>query len=510
MRVVERLSDGRFSFDAASGRLIDEFALTGIHVRTPAAEVRAASAALAWRPARLLAGELAVTDLTLRGIDVELKEAPAEEDSGAGVPRLPISIVVDAAAVERLAVSTGGQRVVIDNIALGFSWIDDLIAITNFSIDAGPHHAEADASATTRPAGPVSAELDYQGEIAGHETAASVGAGGTGRLIDLSLTLSSAADARLSGTIDLGGGRPRLSLTGSHDTLAAALTGLPLDIAAGSFNADATPAAITVDYAAQFDAAPAARTLNVKVDATLPASASDALLAKLDWSLTPIVADRPIAGTAEISWQASVLNATHRSVAPYQSATTLTLDLRPDDPLLDARTALTDFGPLPAGAQTIAVPVATLTARGPLSRLAVALDATLAGAPWEQAGINGSAVVTDTGVDISALTVAALGGSARAEGRVGWQPRLNGALTVRADGLEPAPLGLPEQTVLGFDANVTLSGGDTGTRVDIAATTLRGRWRDYPVSGNLNVASAPGQIRISDSTLGVGANRIIA
>lgn len=117
---------GRFApglqIKRVDGTLLGSLSLKGIDYTEESLQLSADEVRLAWRPARLLQGELSIESLALQGIDYrQSAKETAPPESGEMTPPsidLPLRIVVTKATADEIIFTSSNQTVTIDHVAL--------------------------------------------------------------------------------------------------------------------------------------------------------------------------------------------------------------------------------------------------------------------------------------------------------------------------------------------------------------------------------------------------------
>lgn len=138
--------------DTVEGRLLGPLHIEGLRLEVPGAQVELDRASLEWSPLALLRGQVRVTGLAAGSLVLRLRERDDEpqDDSPPRVPRLPVSIRVLQASLDRLSIhlpppDTGTEPAPPEIVEAarvdGFEWAGERFAIERL---AG-HHARVGA-----------------------------------------------------------------------------------------------------------------------------------------------------------------------------------------------------------------------------------------------------------------------------------------------------------------------------------------------------------------------------
>jgi len=122
------------------GTLLGPLSLKGIDYTEESLQLSADEVRLAWRPARLLQGELSIESLALQGIDYrQSAKETAPPESGKMTPPsidLPLRIVVTKATADEIILTSGDQTVTIDHVALAGRMDEQGLQIESFQVTA--------------------------------------------------------------------------------------------------------------------------------------------------------------------------------------------------------------------------------------------------------------------------------------------------------------------------------------------------------------------------------------
>jgi len=513
----ERAAGGMVSIGKVSGTLVDDLTLTDITFENDSTRVVVERASLDWHARRLFARELFVDALVLKGLDVTVtpptdEPPPEPEGEPFALPELPVAIVVRKAAIEQADITYGERTFLLDALSAGLAWDAERIALTSFSLKSGPHEVGAKASAEVEAeGGDVAAELDYAGAIKGRTAEVDFGAGGTTELVELSLTLSAIAEARLDAAVDLSGDVPLVEFELTHETLPADLTGLPAELSGGGLTGRASSENVTAHYAV--DVAPDPDTppftLTLDVDADLSEAASGPVLADVDWQLTRPDPALDVSGAADVRYGGSRLTVAHRTAAPYPSTLDLAVDLA-DTPVIEADLALEPFAPIALGDNAIRFGGGRVTANGPVSDLSVHADLAADAAPVGPVELALGARVGATDANVERLDLSLVGGRVEARARVGWDGTVAGTFDVDARDLNLSKVSQALDARVGTRLNGRFSLPEGGPEATVEITAIDGDWRGNGLSGGGSVAVSPKRIDVRDLEVAVGRNTMSA
>ncbi|WP_298038533.1 translocation/assembly module TamB domain-containing protein [uncultured Desulfuromonas sp.] len=134
------------------GRIAGDLRLEGFGVSWPGGEASASVLHLAWLPARLLRGELAVTEIALAGTEVRL--APAQQEKAGGAPaelswpRLPdmarrLSASIEALKLEGMILHPAeGEAVRLESLEARMAWRDGALKVEGLRLETSGLEAE--------------------------------------------------------------------------------------------------------------------------------------------------------------------------------------------------------------------------------------------------------------------------------------------------------------------------------------------------------------------------------
>ncbi len=126
-----------FSVKKVEGRIIDHLLLTEVRVTLSQQKVEFDSLELRWKPLHLLAGTIAVQELTLRRVRVQDDTPPSNKPPVLVWPRVSESVHLFDARITRLQVTNLSYRrlqeqpVQVNYIASSVTWKDSLLSITD-------------------------------------------------------------------------------------------------------------------------------------------------------------------------------------------------------------------------------------------------------------------------------------------------------------------------------------------------------------------------------------------
>lgn len=117
-----RFAPGALRIAQVDGTLLGPLSLKEINYTDEALRLAADEVRLAWRPARLLRGELSIELLSIRGVDYrQPSKEPAPGEAGEFSPPsidLPFRVVVTKATIDEMTLTSGEQTVTVDHVAL--------------------------------------------------------------------------------------------------------------------------------------------------------------------------------------------------------------------------------------------------------------------------------------------------------------------------------------------------------------------------------------------------------
>ena len=134
---VTSLNGISFSAKKVEGRIIDHLLLTEVRVTLSQQKVEFDSLELRWKPLHLLAGTIAVQELTLKGVRVQDDTPPSNKPPVLAWPRGSESVHLFDARITRLQVTNLSYRrmqeqpVQVNYIASSVTWKDSLLSITD-------------------------------------------------------------------------------------------------------------------------------------------------------------------------------------------------------------------------------------------------------------------------------------------------------------------------------------------------------------------------------------------
>lgn len=516
--LAERATGGALVVEEVTGALLGAPAISGLRYESDSLRVAAERVTLEWRPGRLFAGAIEVELITVTALELTVRDgteqaadepAPASvKDGPPSLPTLPVAIVIERIGVDGARIEAAGRRFELDALSAGLGYDDERVALSDFTLDAGPHHLSARAS-TTPDAGEVAARVDYDGRVAGREAHVDLGADGSSELIALTLKLSEVAEARLDAEFGFRDDGPFAAFELAHETLPADLTGLPVTVSGGGLSGTASTRQIELHYAVDVAAAPDAPryTLTVDADSVLPQRDDEPVSADLAWQLSaPAPSEVRVDGTGRVSYESDHLVVRHRTAAPYPTGLGLDLTLG-DDPVIEAALDIERFAPLAVGGVPLTVAGGRITASGVKSALAVAGELDAEVEPVGELALELAATVGSDGADVETFTLALLEGEARVSGRVDWQREPEGRFELVAEKIHLA--GLPElpEAVLGGRLDGRFRVAEAGAEATAELRALEGHWRDQPLSGSGAFSLTPAAMAVDGLELAAGRNR---
>lgn len=140
---INRFAAGTVFIEQVQGRLSGRWSLSNLRFVGDAAEISVDRLEYFWRPASLLKAELDIAEIVVTGVDIALKDDPAEARGNAVVELppilLPITVLVDSLVVDKLTIrdSDGLEVFIVDRLSVGLAYNEDQLTVTAFDLQ-GP------------------------------------------------------------------------------------------------------------------------------------------------------------------------------------------------------------------------------------------------------------------------------------------------------------------------------------------------------------------------------------
>lgn len=219
-----RFAPGRLQIVQVDGTLLGPLTLKGIDYTDANVTLTAEEVRLAWRPTRLLCGELSIELLSIQGADYnQPSKEPAPREAGELFPPpidLPIRIVVTKATADDITLASGNQTVTIDHLALAGRM--DEIGLQIESLQVAAPQLDLSLTGKIKPQGeypfevsiawssPLLVEIPLQGKGE---------AKGTLKQFNLAHQLTGPFSVLTQGTVGLEGETPTFDLNGTWSDL---------------------------------------------------------------------------------------------------------------------------------------------------------------------------------------------------------------------------------------------------------------------------------------------------
>ncbi|GAB6192223.1 translocation/assembly module TamB domain-containing protein [Desulfocastanea catecholica] len=137
---INRFTAGKVFIGQAEGRLSGNWSLTNLRLASSSADIGVDRLETSWRPGSLLRAELNIVKIVATGVDIVLKDDPADAPDNAVVqlPRvlLPVAVLVDGLVVNKLTVrdSDGTERFSVDRLLAGLEGNAGRLAVKTFEL----------------------------------------------------------------------------------------------------------------------------------------------------------------------------------------------------------------------------------------------------------------------------------------------------------------------------------------------------------------------------------------
>ncbi len=487
--IAEAVIGEQLQIERLDGRLIGPLHLEGFRFRHANGEISLGTLDLEWQPSKLFFNHVYIDSLRLTDLQVVNTASPAEPEPATESPdfeldvQLPGDITINQASLHNFKYQDATQEFELDSLILSAHTEDNQLFIDALQAQAGDSGAGAEGRLALTPRHETDISLDWQidlpdlqeltshgklsiegqpdqyrfnGSIAVDSTQIPAGEwtlAGNGDVSGLDLRV--VRGQTLGGVIRAGGQlrwQPQLQWDMMVD-LQKIDPGQQWTEWPGQLSAQLTSTGSYSDGDADLTAEVSGlsgqlREHSVELDADL-AYRNDALDLLLNWELNADTEDG--------------LRSTGR----------LTVEGTPQDYRFDGETALAS-PQIPAG-------------------------------EWRLAGTG-----TDQKLTLETLQGEVLDGSITGQGEVAWQPRLSWNLDISSRDLNPAQHWLEWPGRL--SANLTTAGQMIDDTPEFSAqlTNLDGQLRDYPVTGQFQMAMQDGTLEIEGLDLQSGNNRLTA
>lgn len=449
------------TFERVSGPLRGPFAIHGLRLATPAADVTVARIEVDWRLRGLLKRSLDVDRLEISDVDVRLRAAePAAEPEAPPGPlpelRFPLELRLHDGRADRIAIHMADSAATtwaIDSVRTSVTLLRDGVRIDHLAVRGPAVSAGLDADVQTAGAWPLRGRIDWalllpdSLRLAGAATAEGE-ADGELRIVH---RLDAPVRADLQATLRDVRRELRIGarVTLPDQRIEGLVAGAPPVRVGGWVESEGAIDALTIRGLLDTDVAPAGP---LRTSFLLARDARTLRIDSLD-----IVAP----GTR----------------TRLAAAGTVLLDSVPE---FDVRLRWRELAwPLrgPAAART---PEGRLEVKGTADAYRFAIDALADAGQLRAVPVSGRGSGNSVSADLERVRADLLEGSVTASGRVAWSPGPEWRLAVTASGIQPAPLApRPE---------------DWPGRIDLRATTS-GRIRGARTTGRIDVSEMTGDMR---------------
>ncbi len=257
LRQMLPLAPGEIEVGGIHGRLIDGLQLSGLDYRQDQLQVRAARAALRWRPAALLHGRLRIVQLQVTDLRIDSAAAQDTGEPFSLPPRiaLPLTLVVDELSVENLQLWRDGKAATsVARLSLSARAGPGGLTLSRFSVEQPQTQLRLSGQAALEQPYPFSAEIDWQARLDDVPLRGHGRLSGDAATIQLAHNLTAPAQLSTEGRITLDGGTPRMTLHGRWQNLHWPLSGVAdYRSATGTYRVDGTTAAYQLSLDGQLD-----------------------------------------------------------------------------------------------------------------------------------------------------------------------------------------------------------------------------------------------------------------
>lgn len=538
----------RLEYDSLSGGLLSGLTLGGIRFEHAGARVDAEELVLEVRIELFSGPRVVVQNLRGQDIDIRLPEgeqsdAPSGEPFDLSALASPIAVLIEKAALRRIAIHGEGEPLRIQSIDLAGRYGDrlELEALSVVS-DAGRASARGHWALERRGSGRLtldaSTRLDDDTEQSARLTV-------EGRIDALDFELTGAGPADLAGRGSVRGLPGIPSIDAEFDGALTQWPGLPVTVEALSLALSGRPDDWRAESSArlsgpeippgEWSLALSGGTQSLAIE-SLEASILDGRISgdgRLDWSesapassarltlesldLTPLYPQWPnqgrIGGELVVSTQAGVIEVESLDLAadPGDLSVSGAGRIDPAGDRVDVTLEWQQFAWPPVTDETepmVASESGRLRLEGRISEWRAELDAMLDSPHSPPARIEARASGSREAADIEQLTIdAGDSGSLALDGRIAWAPSVSARVTLALDGFDPGVFVSQLPGRIDGSARIDLS-RDERWQANIGLERLDGELRGQTLEGTGQFAWVDDQPESADMTLTLGDNRI--
>lgn len=140
---INRFAAGKVFIGQAEGRLSGNWSLTNLRLASNSADIGVDRLEYSWRPGSLLRAELNIVKVAVTGVDIVLKDDPADESDNVVVQLppvlLPVTVLLDSLVVNKLTIrdSDGTELFIVDRLLAGLEGSADRLTVKTFELN-GP------------------------------------------------------------------------------------------------------------------------------------------------------------------------------------------------------------------------------------------------------------------------------------------------------------------------------------------------------------------------------------